>query len=174
MTMILVLLVVVEYMMGRPPICTCGYVKLFEPHMKSGGNSQHIADWYTPTHMIHGFILYGLTHLIVGRKNPWQMRLFIAVLIEVVWEIAENSPPVIARFRSTHGYAGDSILNSFMDVIFMSVGFLFAWGAPVWVTVAVAVSLELITAFTIRDNFVLQVLMLIYPVAAIKRWQDAL
>jgi len=173
---ILLVQVVVEHFMGRVTICTCGYVKLFEPAVNSSGNSQHIADWYTPSHIIHGFLFFGLTHLIL-RARPLSLRLFVAMLIESGWEILENSPIIIDRYRAATislAYVGDSILNSAMDTVFMVVGFVFAWRAPVWLTVAIAIVFELFTGWLIRDNLTLNVLMLVWPVEAVKTWQAAL
>ncbi len=173
---VLLVQIVAEHLMGRVAICTCGYVKLFEPVVKSSGNSQHIADWYTPSHIIHGFLFFGLTHLIM-RGKPLSMRLFVAMLIESGWEILENSPIIINRYRAATislDYVGDSILNSSMDTVFMVVGFLFAWRAPVLVTVVVAIFFELLTGYLIRDNLTLNVLMLVWPIEAIKTWQGGL
>jgi hypothetical protein len=144
--------------------------------VNSSGNSQHIADWYTPSHIIHGFLFFGLTHLILRRK-PLSLRLFVAMLIESGWEILENSPIIINRYRATTislNYVGDSILNSGMDTVFMIVGFVFAWRAPVWLTIALAIFFELLTGWLIRDNLTLNVLMLVWPVEAVKTWQAAL
>ena len=174
--LVLLVQIVAEYMMGRVPICTCGYVKLFEPLVKSSGNSQHIADWYTPSHIIHGFLFFGLTHLIM-RNKPLSMRLFVAMLIESGWELLENSPIIINRYRAATislDYVGDSILNSAMDAVFMVVGFFFAWRAPVVVTIAIAIFFELLTGYLIRDNLTLNVLMLVGPVEAIKIWQGGI
>lgn len=173
---VLLVQIVAEHLMGRVAICTCGYVKLFEPAVNSSGNSQHIADWYTPSHLIHGFLFFGLTHLIL-RTKPLSLRLFVAMLIESGWEILENSPIIIDRYRATTislAYVGDSILNSAMDTVFMVVGFVFAWRAPVWLTVALAIFFELLTGWLIRDNLTLNVLMLVWPVEAVKTWQAAL
>jgi hypothetical protein len=173
---VLLVQIVTENLMGRVTICTCGYVKLFEPDVNSSGNSQHIADWYTPSHLIHGFLFFGLTHLIL-RNRPLSLRLFVAMLIESGWEILENSPIIIDRYRTTTislAYVGDSILNSAMDTVFMVVGFFFAWRAPVWLTVALAIFFELLTGWLIRDNLTLNVLMLVWPVEAVKTWQAAL
>jgi len=173
---ILLVQIVAEHMMGRVAICTCGYVKLFEPVVKSSGNSQHIADWYTPSHIIHGFLFFGLTHLIM-RGKPLSMRLFIAMLIESGWELLENSPIIINRYRAATislDYVGDSILNSAMDAVFMVVGFLFAWRAPVVVTIGITIFFELLTGWLIRDNLTLNVLMLVWPVDAIKTWQGGI
>ncbi len=170
---VLVFQMVLQYMMGRVPICTCGTVKLWEGAVNSSGNSQHIADWYTPSHVIHGFIFYGLAHLVL-RNRSLAAKLFLAVVIESAWEIAENTPMVIEHYRSATislNYYGDSILNSAMDVIFMVLGFLLAGRLPVLVTVAIAVALELLAAYVIRDNLTLNVLMLIWPDDTIKAWQ---
>lgn len=173
---LLVAQIVILYSMGRLPICECGYVKLFEPGVNTAGNSQHLSDWYTPSHIIHGFLFYGLGWLLL-RRAPLSARLSLAVLIEAAWEIAENSPMVIDRYRTATmalGYSGDSILNSGMDTIFMALGFLFAARMPVWVTVALAIAFELLTLVIIRDNLTLNVLMLVWPVEAIKVWQGGL
>lgn len=173
---LLVAQIIILYSMGRLPICECGYVKLFEPGVNTPGNSQHLSDWYTPSHIIHGFLFYGLGWLLL-RRAPLAARLSLAVLIEAAWEIAENSPMVIDRYRTATmalGYTGDSILNSGMDTIFMALGFFFAARMPVWVTVALAIAFELLTLVIIRDNLTLNVLMLVWPVEAIKVWQGGL
>ncbi len=168
--------IAILYFMGRIPICECGYIKLFEPGVNSPGNSQHIADWYTPSHIIHGFLFYGLGWLVL-RRAPLSARLSLAVLIEAAWEILENSPIIIDRYRSATmalGYNGDSILNSAMDTVSMAIGFFIAARLPVWMTVAIAIIFELLTGYLIRDNLTLNVLMLIYPVDAVREWQSAL
>lgn len=168
--------VAILYFMGRIPICECGYIKLFEPGVNSPGNSQHIADWYTPSHIIHGFLFYGLGWLVL-RRAPLSARFSLAVLIEAAWEILENSPIIIDRYRTATmalGYNGDSILNSAMDTVSMAFGFLVAARLPVWMTVAIAIFFELLTGYLIRDNLTLNVLMLISPVDAVREWQSAL
>lgn len=159
--------------MGRVPICTCGTVKLWAPDVMSADNSQHIADWYTPSHIIHGFLFFGLTWLF-ARRLPLGARALIAIAIEGAWEIAENSPMVIDRYRKATialGYTGDSILNSVSDTAFMLLGFAFAARAPVWLTIILAVFFELLTGWLIRDNLTLNVLMLLHPVDSIRAWQ---
>lgn len=173
---LLLLQIVILYFMGRVPICECGYVKLFEPGVNTPGNSQHLSDWYTPSHIIHGFLFFGLAWLLF-RKQPIAMRLSFAVLIEAAWELLENSPLIIDRYRSATmalGYSGDSILNSAMDTVFMALGFFFAARMPVWVTVVVALVFELFTGWLIRDNLTLNVIMLLWPIDAIKEWQNAI
>lgn len=170
---ILLVQVVVERLLGRIWICECGYVKLWEGGVNTPGNSQHLADWYTPSHIIHGFLFYWFAWL-VFRNRSVGFRLGIATLIEAGWEILENSPIIIERYRSATialDYFGDSILNSAMDTAWMALGFLFAWRMPVWLTVVIAIFFELLTGWIIRDNLTLNVIMLVWPVEAIKTWQ---
>lgn len=161
-----------ELTMGRPPICTCGHVALWHGAIDSG-NSQHLLDWYSPSHVIHGFLFYGATWLLL-RRLPVRFRLLIAVVIEAGWELLENSPIVIDRYRTATmalGYTGDSVLNSLSDISCMMIGFALARALPVWVTVMLAIGFELLTLAVIRDNLTLNVLMLLWPVEAIRHWQ---
>lgn len=167
--------IVVLLGMGRIPICECGYVKLFEPGVNTPGNSQHIADWYTPSHIIHGFLFYLLGWAVL-RRGSFGAHLTLAVIIEAAWEILENSPIIINRYRSETmaiGYSGDSVLNSAMDTVAMMLGFLFAARAPVWLTVVIAIAFELFTGWLIRDNLTLNVLMLVWPLDAVRAWQGS-
>lgn len=163
------------FLMGRPPICACGTVELWHGAIDSG-NSQHIADWYSLSHVIHGFLFY-LVAWALMRRQPRGMRFAAAVAVESIWEILENSPLIIDRYRAATialGYSGDSILNSMSDIGMMALGFAFAARAPKWLTITVGIAFELLALWMIRDNLTLNILMLVWPVEAVKVWQSAL
>lgn len=177
--LIVALAVALLFAMDRPPICTCGEVKLWHGVVQSNGNSQHVTDWYSPSHFTHGLIMYFFAWLLWRRwklfgGRPARWALPIAVLVEAAWEVIENTPMVIDRYRAvtvSWGYTGDSILNSAADIGWMIVGFLVAARLPVRASVALAIALELLTLWTIRDNLTLNVIMLFWPIEAIRQWQ---
>jgi hypothetical protein len=165
----------VEFAMGRVLWCRCGYIKLWHGVVYSSENSQHLTDWYTFTHILHGIAFYFLLWLAARRLDP-RLRFVLAVLLESTWEVVENTPLVINRYRAATialDYFGDSIFNSIGDIFAMMAGFWIARKAPVWASIGVYVAVEFLLAVVIRDNLALNILMLIHPFEAIKRWQLA-
>jgi hypothetical protein len=169
----LVLLAILLFAMGRPPICPCGTISLWHGVVQSNQNSQQLSDWYSFSHIIHGFIFLGLTRWLIPHRPLWA-GLVLALGIEGAWEILENSPIIIDRYREVtmaYGYSGDSILNSLSDAMFMILGFVAASRMRWWQTVGLALAFELFTLWAIRDNLTLNVLMLVSPIEAVKDWQ---
>jgi len=161
--------------LGQPPICTCGTIKFWHGLVLSAENSQQLTDWYTFSHVIHGFGFYLLLWLIAPRA-PFGVRLVVALGLEAGWEIFENTPFIIDRYRQqalAQGYIGDSVINSVFDTLAMALGFVLARILPAWVTVALALTMELFVGAMIRDNLTLNIIQLLYPSAAISSWQSA-
>jgi hypothetical protein len=172
---ILVLSAAILLAMGRNPICTCGTVDLWVGGRDSPKTSQMLADWYSFSHIVHGLLFYAALWLI-ARRWPVERRFLVAMLVEASWELIENTPMVIDRYRhatAALGYSGDSVLNSVSDILMMAVGFLAARKLPVWASLALLIILELIPLYVIRDNLTLNVWMLLWPDKAIAAWQAA-
>lgn len=164
---------VIELSLGRVPWCTCGYVKLWHGVASSSENSQHLSDYYTFSHIIHGIGFYFLLrHL--ARRFDARVRFVFAVALEAAWEILENTPWIIDRYRSATvslDYYGDSVLNSMSDIMAMMFGYWLARRIPVWTSILLVIAMELIVGAIIRDNLILNIVMLLYPSEAIRRWQ---
>ena len=159
--------------LGQPFIAADGHIKLWESHPFAPTMSQELADWYSFSHIIHGFVFYGLLHLLAPRL-PFAARLLIAMGIEVGWEIAENSPFVINAYRQqalAAGYVGDSIINSVSDTAMMAIGFLAASRLRARYVVLLAVGFELLTGVLIRDGLTLNILNFAMPIKAVHDWQ---
>lgn len=179
MALFLSLLVIIaaeaaNYAMGHPLICKCGVVKLWHGGRSDNQMSQHIADWYTYSHFLHGVIFYWLITLAARGHLSVAARLLIAVLIEAAWEVVENTPWMINRYRTvtvSRGYFGDSIINSTFDILFMIPGFFLAARLPAWITVGLIIAVEVGLLLVIRDNLILNIIMLVHPIEAIRIWQ---
>ena len=161
------------FLMGRPAICTCGTITLWVNESNSSRTSQMLADWYSLSHVVHGLLFYAGLWLLL-RRWPVERRFLAALLVEAAWEIIENTPIVINRYReetAALGYTGDSVINSVSDIAMMALGFLIARKLSVWWSVAIILALELIPLIVIRDNLTLNVWMLLAPNESIKAWQ---
>jgi hypothetical protein len=163
----------IELAMGRHPICTCGTVELWVGARDSPKTSQMLADWYSLSHVVHGLLFYAALWLLF-RRWPVDRRFLAALVSEAAWEVIENTPLVIDRYRETTaalGYSGDSVINSVSDMLMMCVGFFVARRLPVWATVLLLVVLEIVPLVVIRDNLTLNMWNLIAPNSSLAAWQ---
>src|SRR5690348_3927848 len=154
-----------ELSMGRHPICTCGTVDLWVGLRDSPKTSQMLSDWYSFSHVVHGLLFYALLWFVLCRSRV-ATRFLVALFIEAAWEVIENTPFVIDRYRETTaalGYSGDSVLNSVSDILTMCVGFWVARKLPVWASILLFLALEIVPLFVIRDNLTLNIINLIAP-----------
>jgi len=159
--------------MGRHPICTCGTVQLWVGARDSPKTSQMLADWYSLSHIVHGLLFYAGLWLL-ARRWPVEWRFLAALMIEASWEVLENSPVIIDRYRATTaalGYTGDSVVNSMSDILMMAIGFLAARKLPVRASIVLLIVLEFVPLFAIRDNLALNILALVAPNEAVQAWQ---
>ncbi|SMX36945.1 DUF2585 family protein [Maliponia aquimaris] len=170
-------LAVILALMGRDWICPCGRIDFWAgPGTPPEEGSQHLFDLYSPSHLIHGLAFYGILALVASRLSL-NLRLALALVAEAAWEVLENTPMVIERYRAVTvslDYNGDSVINSIFDLVAMVIGFYLARVLPVWVSVAIVIGLEVLTAILIRDGLALNVLMLFWPVDAVLQWQQGL
>jgi hypothetical protein len=159
--------------MGRNPICACGTIDLWVGERDSSRTSQMLLDWYSLSHIVHGLLFYAALWF-VARRWPIEWRFLTAMLIEASWEVIENTPWIVDRYRTATaalGYSGDSVINSLTDIAMMILGFLTARKLPVWASVALVIILEIVPLFVIRDNLTLNVWMLLAPNRSIAAWQ---
>ena len=166
----------VLYAMGRIPMCKCGTIKLWYGGRGDAEMSQHLTDWYSYSHVLHGIIFYWLLTIVAKGRLSVAARMVLAMGIEAGWEIFENTPFIINRYRAqtvSRDYFGDSIVNSVGDMLSMLVGFLLASRLPAWVTVFLLIATEVLLLALIRDNLTLNVIMLIHPIDWNQQWQIA-
>lgn len=171
--LILIAAAAAELAMGRNPICTCGEIELWVGARDSAKTSQMLVDWYSLSHVVHGLLFYALLWL-VARRWTVEWRFLTGTLLEAAWEVTENTPFVIDRYRSTTaaiGYTGDSIVNSMSDILMMAFGFLVARKLPVWATIMLLIVLEIVPLLVIRDNLTLNIVNLLAPNPALQAWQ---
>jgi hypothetical protein len=170
---ILSLAMVLEFEMGRTPTYKNGPVRLWSGDINSDQNSQQVFDPYSFTHVIHGAAFYGLTRLVLGAASFGPTAIAV-ITLEAAWEVYENTNQVINRYRAATislGYDGDSMINSFFDMVACLFGLLLAWRRPAWITLSWVFVVEVSLALWIHDNLTLNIIMLLHPFKAIKAWQ---
>ncbi|MDA1335113.1 MAG: DUF2585 family protein [bacterium] len=173
---VILITVIILSVMGRVPFCECGEIGLWGGIYLNPQMSQQLADIYTPSHFLHGIIFFWILYAL-RKKIPMSIgvMLLIATVVEVGWEIFENTEFIINRYREvtiSFDYYGDSIYNTVGDILFMMVGFVFAYKLPGWASIIAFLVLETGVLLLIRDNLTLNILMLVYPMEAIRIWQS--
>lgn len=158
---------------GRSWVCACGRILIWAGDTCSANNSQQLLDPYSLTHVLHGFAYFWIITFAFTKLQPaW--RLWLAITVGTAWEVFENTNFVIQRYRAetaSLGYQGDTILNSFGDILCAVVGYMIARRIGLRRSLLAFVAVELVLLLWIKDSLLLQVLMLIRPVSAIKTWQ---
>jgi hypothetical protein len=161
--------------MGRPWWCKAGDAALWSGEVQSRHNSQHLLDPYTFTHVLHGLALYALVWGLFGRIASRTTRAWIGFVIEVAWELVENTDAVVERYRAATislDYYGDSVTNSLGDIVAFGVGYWIAGVVPVWTSVVGFLVVDGLLVLWIRDSLLMNVLMLVHPVEAVRQWQQ--
>lgn len=164
-----------EYLFHRPVFGPDGRFAFWNTSIWSNECSQRLADPYSFSHIVHGIVFYGVLWLCF-RKATVAARFLTTVIAGCAWEVVENLPFIIERFRVANaalGYNGDSIMNSLSDVVMMAFGFWIAWKFTPWKSIAATLVMEIGCALWVRDNLTLQFAMLLHPVKAVQNWQNA-
>lgn len=164
----------VLYLMGQPLMYSGGFIKIWHGVVQSDGNSQHLSDWYTLSHVIHGVLFYAALTWAFPRLSVFT-RLIMALAIESGWELFENTDMIINRYREqalAQGYFGDSVVNSVGDMFAALGGFLFAWRAPILASIVLVIVFEALALWAIRDSLIFNIIQLIHPIDAIGAWQS--
>ena len=160
--------------MGRVWWCKCAEFHPWIGDTWSMHNSQHLLDPYSLSHMQHGMLFYGALFWLAGSRLSVKFRCAIALALEATWEIAENTPWMIEKYRTATvslDYFGDSIVNSSSDIVSCAVGWCLATYLPGRLTIALFLAIEIGMLFWIRDSLSLNVIMLLFSSDAIKAWQ---
>ena len=169
-----VIIAITLWSWGQPLICTCGTVQFWIGSIWSSGNSQHIADWYTLSHIVHGMLVVLLGRLLLPRVSM-AVLCAVAVVTGTGWEVLEHTDWVLGKFRVNtvnQGYVGDSVLNAVSDYLFMLGGFYVASRLRNMQVAALVVAFEVTAGFIARDSLMLESVMLIHRIEAIEAWQQ--
>ena len=173
LVLVMVITGAIEYSTGRSLFGPDGKFGWWEPSVWSSENSQRVADAYSFSHIIHGMLFYAFLWW-VARKVPMKYRFILAIIMEALWELLENSPIIIDRYRAVtiaQGYIGDSVLNSVSDIVMAGIGFVISWYYKFWTSVVLIILMELGCLFWVRENLTLNVVMLAVPSESLKNWQ---